>query len=259
MRAGANREQICRSLQRLGVMPAPAPDQPLRPPFKLPTSRQELQEDIAGYLTLIAEAIPKKITDIDSIGETIQAVLTGPKKQRTDNKVRAMADLQILARTPNVDRETWQNIEDLLKVVYHIDTDVPPPKPHKTFIKRPLHSANTARRRLRDLIEVAALGDAIHASTAEAMFRAFRDETLAKQPSDIHRGLKADFEELRARYRLNKHFKKALDTWLTNFERDFKHRNHEGHRISDFLKTERQGKAYLFLVHVARRRKFQTS
>jgi len=91
------------------------------------------------------------------------------------------------------------------------------------------------------------------------MFRAFRDETLAKQPSDIHRGLKADFEELRARYRLNKHFKKALDTWLTNFERDFKHRNHEGHRISDFLKTERQGKAYLFLVHVARRRKFQTS
>jgi hypothetical protein len=254
------REQIYRSLERLGVMSTVASDPPLRPPFKLPTTPYEFEEDIAGYLTLLAEAIPKRIANIDAISQCIDAVMKGPRKQRTSKKVQALAELQTLARMPNVDDETRRNIDELGKVVYHIDTDPSPPNAHNTIIKRPLHSARQtpANADFRDLIDVAALGDAIHASVADVMFRCFLDQTLLKQTSDIHRGLKTDFEELRTRYRLNKNFKKSLDTWLTNFERDFKHRHHEGHRISDFLRTERQGKAYLFLAHVARRRKFAT-
>jgi hypothetical protein len=137
---------------------------------------------------------------------------------------------------------------------------LPPAKPRKPIIKPLLQSVRQAPSgtNLRDLIDIAALGQAIPDSTAEEMFRGFQGHTLLKQPSDIHGELKAEFEDLRGRYRLNKNFKKALDLWLDDFERDFKHRHHEGHRLSDFLKTERQGKAYLFLVHMARRRRFVT-
>jgi hypothetical protein len=250
------REQIYRSLQRLRIIPAPEPDQPQRPPFKLPASRQELEEDISGYLTLIAEAIPKKIIDIDAIADTMEAVLNGSRKQRTARQVSAMAAIQTLARTPNIDRETRLHIEDFVKVIYHIDTDQPPPKrSSKPIIKRPLHAARQtpAHADFRDLVDIAALGDAIDERPAKAMFARFKAGAFTKA-SDIHPDLKELFDESRTRYRLNKHFKKSLDEYLNTFERDFIHRNHEGHRISDFLTTARLGKAYLFLVQVARRR-----
>ena len=124
----------------------------------------------------------------------------------------------------------------------------------KTTLRRLLHTARQTPPNVdfRDLVDLNALGDSVGRSTAEALMLRVQAGTIRDEPAAVHRHMQPEFEEMRVRYRHNKHFRQSLKEYLLNFERDF-NANRKGQRISDYLIGSRLGRAYLFLIHVARR------